>query len=167
MICGDNMYMHQKLKKLYDEDQLDRKNWKEWGKTIPLEEVQKRDQLRLETVLTLIGNNELKEGIDYYHAAMILQHSDKVEHYKLANELCDKAMKLGEERAKWLYAATLDRYLLNSGSKYQKFGTQYQKNKHGLWELCPIDPATTDEIRAHYNVPSLNKLKEREKSLNS
>lgn len=105
--------------------------------------------------------------IDNYHAAMVLQHSDKTEHYKLANELCSKAMELGEEKAKWLYAATLDRYLLSSGNKFQKYGTQYQKNDHGLWELYPIDPMTTDEIRVQYDVPSLVKLKVREKDLNS
>lgn len=159
--------MNIELTRIYKEDQEDRQNWKEWGKSIPLEEVQKRDDKRLNDVLEMIEANELNEGIDYYHAAMVLQHSDKTEHYKLANELCSKAMELGEEKAKWLYAATLDRYLLSSGNKFQKYGTQYKKNDHGLWELYPIDPMTTDEIRVQYDVPSLVKLKVREKDLNS
>ncbi len=114
----------------------------------------------------MIENETLQEGADYYHAAVILQHSDKPEHYKLANELCSKAIDLGEKRAKWLYAATFDRYLLNTGEKYQKFGTQYEKGENGLWRLCPVDPETTDEMRAECNVPPLEKLKGREKELN-
>ena len=73
--------MLQKLKEIYDQDQKERENWKEWGKSIPLEEVQKRDRERLQTTLDIIDNNELIEGIDYYYAAVVLQHSDKVEHY--------------------------------------------------------------------------------------
>lgn len=159
--------MNQELKDIYEQDQKERENWKEWGKSIPLEEVQRRDAERLQTTLSMIENKELIEGIDYYHAAMILQHSNETAHYKLANELCSKAVELGENKAKWLYAATLDRYLLNSGSKFQKYGTQYKKNKEGLWELCPIEPDTTDELRAKYNVPALYKLKEREVTLNN
>lgn len=158
--------MNTELAKIYRMDQEERKYWKEWGKTIPLKDVGKRDAERLATVLKMIEDNKLQVGIDYYHAAMVLQHSSKVEHYKLANELCGKAIKNGEERAKWLYAATLDRYLINSGSKYQKFGTQYKKNQKGLWKLCPIDPKTTDKVRAKYNVASLENLKAREVQLN-
>lgn len=158
--------MNQKLKEIYRLDQKERKNWKKWGKSIPLEEVQKRDNERLHIVLEMIENNELQEGADYYHAAVILQHSDKPKHYKLANELCAKAIKLGEKGAKWLYAATLDRYLLSTGSKHQKFGTQYEKNSEGEWNLCPIHPETTDEIRTKFNVPPLKELKEKEENLN-
>jgi hypothetical protein len=155
------------LSRIYEEDQKERENWKDWGKSVPLEEVQQRDKERLKMVLEMILKDELIEGVDNYHAAMVLQHSDNTEHYKLAHELCSKAIKLGEEKAKWLYAATLDRYLINTGSKFQKFGTQYKKNEKDLWELFPVDPETTDALRAQYNVPILSKLKEREKTLNS
>jgi len=95
---------------------------------------------------------------------MVLQHSDKKEHYKLANKLCQKAIDLKEKRAKWLYAATLDRYLLASGAKYQKFGTQYVQVK-GKWKLFPINPKTTDVERKKYDVPTLGKLKKRVENL--
>lgn len=166
MHIGYNHPVNPELLKLFKEDQGERDNWKEWGKSILLEEVQKRDRGRLEAVLAMIFNNELSAGADYFHAATILQHSEKPEHYKLANELCLRAIELGEERAKWLYAATLDRYLVSSGSKFQKFGTQYRKNKNGLWELYPVEVETTDELRSKYNVPPLSKLKEREGTLN-
>jgi hypothetical protein len=41
----------------------------------------------------------------------------------------------------------------------QKFGTQFQKNKNGQWELHPIEPATTDSERRHYNVMPLREIK--------
>lgn len=158
--------MLQKLKDIYDQDQKERKNWKEWGKSISLEDVRKRDGERLRIVLAIIKNKELVDGIDYYHAAMVLQHGDIAKHYKLANKLCAKAIKLGVEKAKWLYAATFDRYLLNSGNKYQKYGTQYKKSDKGPFELCPIEPSTTDKMRAKFNVPPLKELKQRVISLN-
>ncbi|MCA9308710.1 MAG: hypothetical protein R3B92_01890 [Patescibacteria group bacterium] len=158
--------MLQRLKEIYEQDQQERENWEEWGKSIPLEEVKDRDAARLKATLAIIANKDLVEGIDYYHAAMILQHSLEVEHYKLANELCSKAIALGESKAKWLYAATLDRYLLSRGDKFQKYGTQYKQNSKGFWKLCPIEDATTDEMRAEFNVPSLKKLKAREDNLN-
>lgn len=149
------------LKEMYESDQNDRKNWKDWNS-----DKGNRDVIRLKKTLKLIKKRKLNTGEDFYYAAMILQHSSKTEHYKLANELCQKAIELGEERAKWLYAATLDRYLLNSGEKYQKYGTQYMKNENG-WYHCPTDPNTTDEERSKFNVPYLEKLKTRVTELNT
>ena len=63
---------------------------------------------------------------------------------------------MGDGRSKWLYAATLDRWLLSTG-KPQKFGTQFRKEKNGDWELAqPIDKTVTDTKRAQYNVPPLS-----------
>ncbi len=73
--------------------------------------------------------------------------------FELANQLAERAIELGEDDARWLYAATLDRYLTSQG-KPQKYGTQYQ-NVDGKWVLLPVDPATTDEERAEYRVPPL------------
>jgi hypothetical protein len=158
--------MNKKLEDIFNDDQQERVNWKEWGKSIDTEDVKKRDNERLQAVLTMIEMDELKDALDFFHAATVLQHGDKVEHYKLANELCEKAINLGEERAKWLYAATLDRYLMNTGKKFQELGTQYKKNNKGKWELYPVDPKTSDMDRARYNVPSLENLKNQEKKLN-
>lgn len=158
--------MNKKLREIFKNDQQERVDWKEWGKSIPMEDVKKRDSARLQEVLSMIEAGELRDAVDYFHAAMVLQHGNEIAHYKLANELCEKALNLGEERAKWLYAATLDRYLMNSGNKFQKFGTQYRKNDEGRWKLYPIDPATSDADRGQYNVPSLENLLCQEKKLN-
>jgi len=57
--------------------------------------------------------------------------------------------------AKWLYAATLDRALMNSGQA-QKYGTQYISGSNGQCSrLYVVDPRTTDAERKSYNVPTL------------
>lgn len=157
----ENLSHNTELKNMFVSDQEDREDWKNW----PADKTN-RDKQRLARTLQLIDVGALTTGEDYYHASMILQHSNITEHYKLANELCQNAIKLGEERAKWLYAAALDRYMLNSGEKYQKYGTQYMKGENG-WYLCPIDPNTTDEDRAEFNVLPLKDLETKVTELNS
>lgn len=160
------MTMNKRLEDIFKDDQQERVAWKEWGRSISTDDVKRRDNERLRAVLTMIEADELKDAVDFYHAAMVLQHGDRVEHYKLANELCQKAIDLGEERAKWLYAATMDRYLMNTGNKFQKYGTQYKKNDKDVWELYPVDPETSDVDRAEVNVLNLEHLKDQEKKLN-
>lgn len=62
-------------------------------------------------------------------------------------------MNTGYEGARWIYAASLDRYFRSIGEP-QKFGTQFIV-VNGQWELQPYDPVTTDEERKKYNVPPL------------
>jgi hypothetical protein len=155
------------LYEAFVEDHRDRKQWKEWGKSIPLEDIQERDKRHLKLALEKINSNSLKDEKDFYHAAVILQHSELPEHFKLASELCKKAVELGEERAKLFYAKTLDRYLLSIGEPFQKFGTQYEKDSAGMWQLCPVDPTTTDEERAEFNVPTLKESLDKATELNS
>lgn len=144
------------LKKLYDEDVAEK-----WGvnwNTITDKERKKidvNDRKRRNKVLELCEKNEIKNGLDYHHAALVMQHGETVDDFKLAHDFAAKALKLGDDSAKWLFAATLDRYLLASG-KAQKYGTQFKENEKGEWELAlPIDQKTTDEERAEFNVPPL------------
>lgn len=99
-------------------------------------------------------------AVDYYHAALVFQHGVKPSDFKKANKLAKKSMEMGEERAKWMYAASMDRWLL-SINKPQKFGTQFIQQKGKDWELSqPIDKTTSDKERAKYNVPPLSKALE-------
>lgn len=61
---------------------------------------------------------------------------------------------MGSNVTKWLYAATLDRYLLSQGKK-QKYGTQFIK-KGDVWEMAPFDNSITDAERAKYFVPPIS-----------
>jgi hypothetical protein len=92
---------------------------------------------------------------DLQEAGLILQHGNDTTDYWNAHELAMRAVKMGDTDASWLAAATLDRYLVTQ-RKPQKYGTQSFQNKEtGKYELYPVDPATTDEERAKWHVPSL------------
>ena len=96
---------------------------------------------------------------------MILQHGGESEHYRLANALASEAMAGGHGPAKWLTAATEDRWLV-SQNRPQRYGTQYVKAEGGEWGLAPVDPGVTDDERAEYNVPPLAEALRREKEMN-
>jgi hypothetical protein len=153
-----------RVKQLFDEDQAresSAKNGKDWS-VIELE-----DRKRQEEISRYLEKGQINSADDLYHAAMIFQHGNCVEHYRLANQLAEKAVSKGSNDAKWLYAATLDRYLMKQG-KPQKFGTQFVKvEPEGKWQLYPVDPATTDEERARYNVPPLANQKQKVERLNA
>lgn len=149
------------LARLYEEDQKDRM---EGPEKIDWSVVSKRDAERRKRVLEIAEQGGLKEPDDYYHAAMVFQHGDNLEDYDRAHQWCLKAVELGNDDARWLAAATKDRWLMNQG-KPQLYGTQYKK-VDGKWILWEVDPSTTDEERAKWNVPALATAKERAKQMN-
>src|SRR6266851_1716595 len=65
---------HPELARLMEEDQADRTP--DDAKSIDWKIVGPRDVARLKRVKELYAQNQLKTGGDYYHAAMILQHSE-------------------------------------------------------------------------------------------
>ncbi|MEO6509229.1 MAG: hypothetical protein ABIO02_04700 [Patescibacteria group bacterium] len=142
---------------LFNEDQADRYDIQQWSTQEKIDAIALRDTKRLAEVQMLLEENELHAPDDLYYAAMIFQHGSSVEHFKKANRLAEQSMDLGYEPAKWLYAASLDRALLNEG-KPQKFGTQYKITTDREKEYFPCDPTTTDEERKKYNVPRLNNI---------
>lgn len=114
----------------------------------------------------------LKDGLleapeDYYHAAMILQHSLAVADYSQAHQLAMRAVELGYTHGRWLAAATLDRWLMRQ-RRPQKYGTQYTmvgaRWKVWAWgkrfRLWDVDPATSDAERAEWGVPALEVARE-------
>lgn len=145
------------LRSLYLADQQDRMNLDE-GRLTPAEMVQ-RDRLRRRRVDELVAAGEVTTANDYFHAAMIFQHGGELHCFWRAHELALNAVELGHEgeawwnSAAWLAAASYDRWLMWQG-KPQKYGTQYvvEGGDRLLWE---VDPETTDEERALWNVPCL------------
>lgn len=127
----------------------------------------KRDLARRQRLKELIDAGALKTGADFYNAALIYQHGAGTVDYKAATRLAKKAVLLGYPKAKWLWAASTDRYLLSIGRK-QKYGTQYETvhriSKSGKilssrFVLSPFDRRTSDATRAKYDVPALSKLR--------
>ena len=152
------------LKRMFDEDQADR-TAPGPGKNIDWETVSKRDEAREGRVKELLRSGSLRSGADYYHAAMILQHAPEANDYLLAHDLCVIAVAKGEERAKWLAAASLDRFLVAIG-RQQRFGTQFtSKRAFHPPQLAPVDPDVPDQLRRELNVPSLEEAKLKEAEL--
>ncbi|MBB5232863.1 hypothetical protein HNQ09_000280 [Deinococcus budaensis] len=136
-------------------DQQDRQGVIDW--TV----VTLRDQARREEVRAMLAQGRLTTAEDFYAAAFVFQHGNCVEHFRVANFLAAQAMKKGYPGAPWIYAASLDRLLMNQG-KPQHFGTQYVGDAKGCnWKLYPVDPKTTDSERARYEVPTLAELQAR------
>ena len=146
-----------------DEDAKDRK-----AESVDVFAVQLRDRERLTRVKKLLDAGFIKTPQDEWCAAFIFHHGggekidtpELMENFKMAHDLARRSMIHGYEPAKWLYAASLDRILLNQ-KKLQKYGTHYRKKKNGDWYLLPYDPSTTDEERAKYNVPALENAKKK------
>lgn len=145
-----------RLKSLYEADQAARQK-------VPLDFSQ--DAPRRREVVDLLRQGKVVTPDDLYHAAMVFQHGNCPDHFLLANRMAEKAMQSGHRAARWLYAASWDRYLMNTG-KPQKFGTQYRKIG-SEWELYPVDLATMDEERQQYNVPPLADAQARVEKLNA
>lgn len=150
IVQEDNMDVSLDMAELFLADQAPR----QLGIGAEPEKVNKEDSLRRVKVLEYIKSGQLHSPQSLIYAAYIFQHGDCPEHYLLANRLAQAAMDAGHSDAPWIYAASLDRYLMSLG-KTQKYGTQYTWI-NGAYKLYPVDPSTTDAEREKYNIPSLS-----------
>ena len=159
-----NRTVEQRLEELYQADQSDRQIMLERPLTTDeATTIFTNDLNRRQEVYDYIAKGQVTSGEAFYHAALIFHHGDCLEHYEFANKLAAKAVELGSEEAKVIYAVSLDRYLLSIGEK-EKFGTQtaFINANDCLDEPNAYDLETTDEERAAYDVPTLEELKKRE-----
>ncbi|NVM77379.1 hypothetical protein FHW83_003185 [Duganella sp. SG902] len=148
------------LAKLYKEDQADRDSSS--GQVLDWEAIGIRDERRELRVKQLLAAGPLGDGTAYYHAAMVLQHASTPDDYLLAHDLCVIAISKGENKAKWLAAASLDRFLLAIG-RPQRFGTQYQSKRAFLPpQLATVDPNVPDMLRSELDVPTLEEARKTE-----
>jgi hypothetical protein len=147
------------LEKLYAEDQADRNAT---GMNTDWEAISIRDEQREIRVKELLALGSLGGGSAYYHAAMVLQHASTPDDYLLAHDLCVIAISKGEQKAKWLAAASMDRFLVSIG-RQQRFGTQFLSNKSFRPpRLVQVDPNVSDVLRQEFDVPTLESAKKRE-----
>ncbi|MEJ7602018.1 MAG: hypothetical protein WKG01_29245 [Kofleriaceae bacterium] len=150
---------------LFDADQADRAGTHgqiDWKLVNP------RDEARRKRVDEIIAAGGAKVADDYYHAAMVYQHGAAIAEIKRAQRLALEAVarEPHHTRARWLAAAAEDRALMYD-NKPQRYGTQYKKNGEGVWVLWDVDPATTDEDRANWNVPPLAQARARAAQMNA
>ena len=92
----------------------------------------------------LYAAGSLKTGTDWLNAAFILQHGNEPDDFLLAHEMCIAAVAKGEDKARWLAAASEDRFLRQIG-RPQRFGTQWEPgDTPGTFKLAPTDPGVSD-----------------------
>lgn len=140
------------LERMYTADQAARTPAE--GQPIDWSKVIVEDGKRRQRVKQLIARQSLSTGQDFQRAAMILQHGHGAADYLLAHDLAVIALIKGDYTARWLSAATLDRYLRAIGMA-QRFGTQSVSYAGKPPRLTPVDPAVPDSLRRELQVPPL------------
>jgi hypothetical protein len=146
--------MNNELQALFEQDQADRNVFFEQLDHEQLQQVLQRDRARRQRVEELVGNEMVQAPEDYFHAAMVFQHGERLDDFWRAHELARRGAELGHPNCRWLAAAAYDRWLTNQG-KPQKYGTQYTSRDDEPYRLWDVDPTTTDEERAAWDVPPL------------
>ena len=153
------MAINSDLKKLYEDDKNDRWLWE--NKKLNNNQIKQNDEKRLKAAKKLLSQKkiDLDEIWNCHYLCLLFMHSgsNDPEDYRKAHEFAKKAVLLGSNVTKWLYAASLDRWLVSQG-KLQKYGTQYDF-KSG--RIFPYDKSTTDAERKKYGVVPLAKLLKR------
>ncbi len=132
-----------RLTALYEQDQSDRRTVDDahWV------EVDRRDAERCQAVAQMLTDGTVVTAADHYHAAMVFQHGDDSTAFRRAHELAVTAEQMGSAPARWLAAASLDRYLLDTG-RPQHYGTQFAERPGG-WFLSPIDSLAVTDAERH------------------
>lgn len=148
------MAVSSELRKLYEKDKRERTD-----SSINGDVLKQHSEQKIKRAKELIQEIDTNDIWNLHYLAYLLQHGTTIEDYKMAHEFAKKAVKLGSTVSKWLFAATLDRWLVSQGKK-QKFGTQFKKNNKGVWEILPVDGTISNEQRKEYGVPPLNKALE-------
>lgn len=144
--------MNEELTALYKADKQERIDQPKTN-TPEYKAMRVRDLQRRERVMAMAAANRLQTAEDYYHAAHIMNHGDTIDDARDAHLFALRASELGHRPARWLAAASYDRWQMYQG-KPQKYGTNYvyDGREDRLWD---VDPTTTDEERASWDVPPL------------
>lgn len=145
--------MNNELRSLYEADQNERKQWAATG-NINDQMLREHDAQRRQRAAELMAAGALRVAEDYYHAAMIFQRGETVQDVWQAHQLASTAATLGCSPARWLAAASLDRWLMYQG-RPQRYGTQFVEEDGRHYRLWDVDPMTTDVQRAANDVPPL------------
>jgi hypothetical protein len=114
------------------------------------------DTARRAQAAKLLQDGKLKTAEDFHQAAYIFQHGNTAEDYLLAHVLAMDAMAKGDVSARWIAAATLDRYLQVAGKK-QIFGTQYLTAQYSFILQHPNDKNLDQDLKV---IPESNQTLE-------
>jgi hypothetical protein len=142
-----------KLQELYQADQQDRS--KVYDSAAAVKELQQRDAMRKTLLVEMISRGEVNTPNDLYNAAVIFLHGSEPRDFLSAHRMASMAAINGHRPARWLMAATLDRFLMAIGMA-QVYGTQFEHNaEDNKYQLrLPIDDANMlSWEKKFFNVP--------------
>jgi hypothetical protein len=134
--------------------------------------------LRRARVRELLEAGQLRTGEDFHDASLIFQHGETADDYLLAHVLAVEAVIKGDDRSKWMTAATLDRYL-QLIKQPQVFGTQYPALEDkaqaatasslfaGRTQAPYNETLVPEAVRIDFCVPGLEQQKKNVATLNS
>ncbi len=144
-----------RLEELYAGDQKDRETV--LSTAAQVENLRTRDLARRKEVFEMMSQGEVNTVNDLYRAAVILLHGAEPKEFLAAHRLAVMASVNGHKPARWLSAASLDRFLMSIGLP-QTYGTQFEHNADdGRYQLrLPIDDATLLHFeKRFFNVPAV------------
>lgn len=151
-----------RLIELFEEDQRARVHHPPYG-TEEYRALRRDDAARRDEARDLIEHVDRLSGEELYCAAMLFQHSDDVDDVHTAHTLARRSAECGYRPARWLAAASLDRWLMYQG-RPQKYGTNIVPDgrRQRVWD---VDPRTGDDERAIWDVPPLEEMLRRAERL--
>ena len=157
---------NERLRVTVQADQADRQSS---ASSAQWKEISKRDAARRSQVHAELVAGRVRSAVDFYNAALVMQHGDTLEDIRLAHSFASIAAALDplDRSARWLKAASWDRMLM-SQKKPQWYGTQYVTDPNGKVVLYTIDEnAVTDADRIELAAPTLAEAKKRAASFGS
>ena len=144
-----------RLEELHAGDQKDREAVLSTAAAV--ENLRNRDLQRRKEVFEMMSAGQVNTVNDLYRAAVILLHGIEPREFLAAHRLAVMASVNGHKPARWLTAASLDRFLMSIGLP-QTYGTQFEHNQDdGRYQLrLPIDDASVLHFeKRFFNVPAV------------
>lgn len=149
------------LKELYESDQKDQ-NDELWNESSD-DEFSRRQKERRDRVMAVIEAEMLADLKDWNHAAMLLQHGQSADDFLLAHILSLPPAIADEPFARFMCAATLDRFLQTCG-RAQIFTTQSGAADPSVYApIEPFDDSMSESLRAVFGLPPLPGREEAQK----
>lgn len=113
------------LEELFQADQKEREQV--YDSPESSRDLRERDRQRRKRVYAMIELKEVNTKKDLYHAAVVLHHGEEPNDFLTAHRLAAVSAMMGHRGARWLFAASLDRYMM-SANLPQVYGTQFEYN---------------------------------------
>ena len=144
-----------RIEELHAADQKDRE--KIYSLPQEVTALKERDFARRKEALELMGRGEVNTQNDLYRAAVIFLHGAEPKDFLIAHRLSVASAVQGHRAARWLTAASLDRFLMSIGLP-QTYGTQFERNEEdNRYQLrLPIDDSAVLHFeKKFFGVPSV------------